>query len=285
VTLNPIHVQIVYGSSDIEAIAKHLIPSLSSATERPVIVWCLNFHEETAKFECSENVEIHFINREGKSATGFGANHNRLFRSRGTDEDFIIVNPDCVLLPESIDRLLERKLNSPSAAIVEGRQWPFEHPKEYDVRTLETPWASGAFAFISGEFFEECDGFDEIFYLYLEDVDLSWRAWLSGRDVIYEPEAVAVHFSNGPFYRSDVRSKEEYYGSRNFLVLMYKHFGTQGEEMAEKIVFDVFPEDSAKLIVSDFRTKYRELTQPPKELSFHPQMKVLGFNKFHEMQL
>jgi len=285
VTLNPIHVQIVYGSSDVGAVSKHLVPSLSSATERPVIVWCLNFHEETARFECPENIEIHFINKVGKSATGFGANHNLLFQSRGTEEDFIIVNPDCFVLPGSIDRLLTRKSSRPNAAIIEGRQWPFEHPKEYDVQTLETPWASGAFAFIAGEFFAGSGGFDEVFFLYLEDVDLSWRAWLSGRDVIYEPEAVAVHFSNGPFYRSDIRSNEEYYGSRNFLVLLYKHFGIRGEEMAEKILFDVFPRELANLIVSDFRTLYRELVRPSQDQSSHPQIKVLGFNKFHEMNV
>ena len=62
-----------------------------------------------------------------------------------------LINPDCVPLPGSIDRLIERKTDK--VAIVEGRQWPFEHPKKYDQKTLETPWASGAFELIDSDFY------------------------------------------------------------------------------------------------------------------------------------
>lgn len=283
-TLKPIHVQIVYGSDDVGLVADHLLPGLGFSTERPVIAWCLNYHQETIKFDGPENVEVRFIDRVGDSPTGFGANHNHLFQSRGTSDDFVILNPDCLAMPGSIDRLLSRKLGRPNAAIIEGRQWPFEHPKEYDASTLETPWASGAFALISGDFFAECEGFDDAFFLYLEDVDLSWRAWFSGREVIYEPEAVVIHFSNGPFYRSDIRSNEEYYGSRNFLMLMRKFFGADGEKSGIRFVRRNFPAAIADQIIADYEVSYRDRVMLPRIVYTHPQVKVLGFNVFHEMR-
>lgn len=283
-TLKPIHIQIVYGSEDVGMVADHLLPSLGPSTERPVIAWCLNYHQETVKFDGPENVEVRFIDRVGESSTGFGANHNHLFHTRGTSDDFVILNPDCLVLPGSIDCLLSRKRSRQNAAIIEGRQWPFEHPKEYDVHTLETPWASGAFALISGDFFTECEGFDDAFFLYLEDVDISWRAWLSGREVIYEPEAVAIHFSGGPFYRPDIRSREEYYGSRNFPMLMRKFFGTDGEERSFILLRQSYPDALANLIISDYVGDYRKRVKSPVNLRDHPQIKVLGFNQFHEMR-
>ena len=36
-------------------------------------------------------------------------------------------------------------------------------------------------------------GFDESFFLYLEDVDVAWRARARGWRALYVPEAVAVH--------------------------------------------------------------------------------------------
>lgn len=283
-TQAPVHIQVVFGSKDADVIAKYLVPSLGRATHQPVIVWCLNYHDQTTRFSVPGNLEVHWIERKGEKPTGFGANHNRLFQARGTAEDFIIVNPDCVLLPESIDRLLERKNSCPNAAIVEGRQWPFEHPKEFDPQTFETPWASGAFALIRGSFFSDSGGFDESFFMYLEDVDLSWRAWLSGRAVIYEPEAVACHFSGGLFYRPDLRSGEEYFGSRNFLMLARKFFGEDGERRGIKIIRQKFPSQIARQIISDYRDHYRQRVHHTDKYPDHRWVKILDFNQFHEIR-
>ena len=45
--------------------------------------------------------------------------------------------------------------------------------------------------------FLELGGFDGGYYVYLEDVDLCWRAWLAGHEVLYWPEAVAFHRFGG----------------------------------------------------------------------------------------
>ena len=44
--------------------------------------------------------------------------------------------------------------------------------------------------------FEDVRGFDErIFFMYCEDVDLSWKLWLRGWQCIYVREAVIQHFT------------------------------------------------------------------------------------------
>ena len=78
-------------------------------------------------------------------------------------------------------------------ALVEAIQFPVEHPKEYNPYTLSTPWASGACLLITKEIFEELGGFDEEFFMYCEDVDLSWRCRASGIPVKLCPTALFLH--------------------------------------------------------------------------------------------
>jgi len=42
----------------------------------------------------------------------------------------------------------------------------------------------------------ELGGFDDDYFAYLEDVDFGWRTWLSGRRVLFAPEAVVRHKSS-----------------------------------------------------------------------------------------
>ena len=47
------------------------------------------------------------------------------------------------------------------------------------------------------EAFLSLGGFDDDFFAYLEDVDFGWRTWLSGRRVLFAPNAVVRHKSSG----------------------------------------------------------------------------------------
>lgn len=283
-TRQPVHVQIVHGSGDVDFITQFLIPSLKASASRPVHVWTLAYDGSVGADFRNPDVDVTVVERPGSEPTGFGAGHNLIFRQRATDDDFIILNPDCVLLPQSIDRLIARKAGDDCVGIVEGRQWPFEHPKEYDEETGRTPWASGAFALISGDVFARIQGFDEAFFLYLEDVDLSWRVWLEGHEILYEPTSVAMHFSGGPFYRPDIRSAEEYFGARHFLLLLWKHFGRSELERGMAMIRAEFPPVLSEQIIADFERDYRHRVPGSAVSSRHRQVKVLGFNRFHEMR-
>ena len=276
--------QIVHGSGDVDFLRNFLVPSLKEATTLPVHLWTLAYDGSTGNDLLNAGLPVTVVDAVGPMPMGFGAGHNRMFRIRGTNDDFVILNPDCVLFPESIDRLLKRRSETDGIGIVEGRQWPFEHPKEYDEHTGRTPWASGAFALISGPVFDRVQGFDEAFFLYLEDVDLSWRVWLAGYEVLYEPKAVAMHFSGGPFDRPDIRSAEEYFGARNFLLLLWKHFGSAELQRGIAMILSEFPGAQSDQIISDFERDLRCRIPAPVVPVKHRQIKVLGFNRFHELR-
>jgi len=57
----------------------------------------------------------------------------------------------------------------------------------------EVDWASGALLLVCRRTFDLLGGFDERFFMFMEDVDLCWRAGKAGWRVVIEPAAGAVH--------------------------------------------------------------------------------------------
>jgi GT2 family glycosyltransferase len=158
---------------------------------------------------------------------GFARGMNLLAR-RGTGEFVFMLNPDAELEPACLERLLLRAQADPRIGICEARQQPREHPKPYDAVTGETSWCAGAAILVRRQTFEDVGGFDErIFFMYCEDVDLSWKAWLKGWRCIYAPEAVVRHYTQdlAPGKR---RTLENYFSFRNSLFLFYR-FGSWKE--------------------------------------------------------
>ncbi len=54
-------------------------------------------------------------------------------------------------------------------------------------------WVSGACFVVRREAFEQVGGFDEAYFMYLEDVDLCWRLGQAGWQVRYDPSAEVTH--------------------------------------------------------------------------------------------
>jgi hypothetical protein len=286
---SPRVVQIVFGNDDVSHLVNVLFPSISDSSSEPVEVWAKNYASGGLRClpEKLGSLTIHeFVNAEGRPA-GFAENHNDLFKKRSDLRPFVLLNPDCILTDKALDLLFNRfEKENFGPGIIEGRQWPFEHPKEFDTVSLETPWASGAFCLINANFYESVGGMDESYFMYLEDVDLSWRSWLAGYPVIYEQNATAIHFSGGPFYRSDVRPSEEYYSLRNFIAINYKFFGITGEENAIKIVKDQYTNlgHAVNMAISDYEFDLRNRMTPLALEVSHPKIKVLGLNQFHKLR-
>jgi N-acetylglucosaminyl-diphospho-decaprenol L-rhamnosyltransferase len=57
----------------------------------------------------------------------------------------------------------------------------------------DADWVSGAGFLVRRDAFEAVGGFDEAYFMYVEDVDLCWRLHRAGWAVIYEPSARIVH--------------------------------------------------------------------------------------------
>lgn len=170
------------------------------------------------KFAISFDFDYDYFNEN----TGFGAGHNRL--AKDTEADFLfIVNPDVVCAPPALFTLLE-SLKTPGVGIVDAKQLPVEHPKDFDPQSGLTSWTSGACLLLPTQLFNQVGGFDaETFFMYCEDVDLSWQVQLAGYQAINQPAAVVFHdkeiSANGSWNPSDWELK---YSAQAALLLAYK---------------------------------------------------------------
>jgi len=76
---------------------------------------------------------------------------------------------------------------------------------------------SGACFAITRDLWERLGGFDESFFTYLEDTDLSLRARLAGYRCVYSPGSVVYHSYTGSF-----TARKLYYLERNRMIMLMK---------------------------------------------------------------
>lgn len=162
------------------------------------------------------------VHREFGANLGHGGGHNRLV-PESTSDLILFLNPDAVLAPDTVLKLMSASRDG--VGLVDGRQLPLEHPKIFDRSTGETSWASGACAITSRAAFGEIGGFDDTtFFLYCDDVDLSWRMKLAGRSVLHEPAARVFHDKRLTI-TGDIEpgEAEAYYSAEAALLLAHKY--------------------------------------------------------------
>lgn len=163
----------------------------------------------------------------------FGANlgsaggHNRLLAD--VSSDFVLIlNPDTILEPSCLKELLALAAapagSGAPVGIVEARQLPFEHPKTYDPVTGDTSWASTACALVPSSVVAQVGGFDaDTFFLYCDDVDLSWRVRHAGYRVVVCERARVFHDKRlTPSGAWTVGAAEEFYSAEAALLMAHK---------------------------------------------------------------
>ncbi|HVU26912.1 MAG TPA: glycosyltransferase family 2 protein [Verrucomicrobiae bacterium] len=89
-------------------------------------------------------------------------------------------------------------------------------------KNLEQLFASATFFFIRRDFFEKLCGFDEEFFLYSEEMDLSWRTWLAGESVTLIPCA-QVHHQFASNQQNRTSEAKRFYANRNQLLTLLKN--------------------------------------------------------------
>ena len=84
----------------------------------------------------------------------------------------------------------------------------------------------GAFYLIRRELFESLGGFDERFFVYLEDLDLSQRAAQAGWGTYYLSERPSFHVGGGT--SSQVKARRLFYSNQSRLFYGFKHLSRVG---------------------------------------------------------
>lgn len=97
---------------------------------------------------------------------------------------------------------------------VDGPQYSREEP---------TLFGCGAAMAIPRQVFLDVGGFDEDFFAYYEDVDLGWRLWVLGHEILYVPEAVVRHHHSATSLRIALH-KIRVLHMRNPLLMIYKNY-------------------------------------------------------------
>ncbi|MCY4419384.1 MAG: glycosyltransferase family 2 protein [Cytophagales bacterium] len=97
-----------------------------------------------------------------------------------------------------------------------------EDKGQYD-QGVEISWASGACLCLRRDAFEEIGGFDESFFMYVEEIDLCWRLKNKGYAIRSYPQVTVYHDGE---ISSPLIHPRGYYVLRNNYLLMFKHFST-----------------------------------------------------------
>lgn len=173
---------------------------------------------------------------------GYGKGNNKIFSSiPHPSRYFVIMNPDVVLQQDCLQHLVEvlekdeeigiavPKVKNPDEStqylchrqptpfdlmlrrfmpqifkkLFRKRMMNYEYRNEGYHKTMKIETASGSFMCMRSELFKSKKGFDDRFFLYLEDVDFSKRV-LEEKSIVYCPKAELIHYHAKKSY-SDIK--------------------------------------------------------------------------------
>jgi hypothetical protein len=192
---------------------------------------------------------------------GSAGGHNRLFAAL-TSDLVAVCNADTYASPRLLVELVA-PFSEPSVGVVEARQLPLEQPKVHDPRTGDTSWASGSCFVARADVVAATGGFDaDLFFLYCDDVDFSWRARLAGWRVVHRPAAVVFHDKRltaaGDLEASDVEIE---YGAEAAVLLGWRY---SRPDIAERNLarYASSPDERHRRAVARIRERQRDGAVP-----------------------
>lgn len=111
----------------------------------------------------------------------------------------------CKLLPHPFDLLVRRFI--PTLYRLSGRVDTYEMRHSGYDRIMDVPALSGCFMFLRASVLVKTGGFDERFFMYLEDVDLSRRIGQLARTVFYPLVSITHAYQKGSYKSSALLSR------------------------------------------------------------------------------
>lgn len=191
-----------------------------------------------------ESIKEHLINLpiiliENKRNLGFGGAVN--VGVKKTNGKFVmLLNSDVVLDNDSFKTALQHfKKNKSLFAIsfaqkekdesIVGKNIIFwkngfiQHRSSPNRNPGINAWAEGGACIIDKEKFNQLGGFDAIYSpFYWEDIDLSYRAWKSGYEVLFDPKIIVEHFHESTISSYFTPKTIKTITYRNQLIFMWK---------------------------------------------------------------
>ena len=161
-------------------------------------------------WEDSHPATFSILKLEGPNL-GFGEGHNSLFKQRHENSiAYLCLNPDAQLHPLALASLCAFASKHEWRGLFEPIQEPIMPPKYYDPATGVTEWCSGTCLLIPVEIYEKLGGFDPAFFMYCEDVDISWRARALGLNCYICIDAWVLHYVEDRSNRALMAAKSQY---------------------------------------------------------------------------
>jgi len=236
------------------------LSSLTVATDRPLrVVIADNGSTDGAPEEALERYPGTELLRTG-SNLGYGTAVNRAVAMVPPGQEFVLVaNPDVVWAPGSIDALLEAAVRWPRAGSVgplirdpdgsvypsarhlpslmrggmhavigfawKANPWTKSYRQER-VEPSERPvgWLSGSCLLVRRSAFDAIGGFDERYFMYMEDVDLGDRLGRAGWLNVYAPGSEILHDKGHSTGRDPARNLRAHHVS-TYIYLSDRHSG------------------------------------------------------------
>jgi N-acetylglucosaminyl-diphospho-decaprenol L-rhamnosyltransferase len=116
-----------------------------------------------------------------------------------------VVGPKLILEDGSLDHAAKRSFPTPLSALGHftgigrrpGARGPLAEYRAPHVESGPVDAVNGAFMLMRRDLYERVGGFDEGYWMYMEDLDLSYRLAQAGWSSWYEPAAEVVHVKGG----------------------------------------------------------------------------------------
>ncbi len=252
----PVTLDVVIVSYRCEAMLRDCLLSLQA--HPPAIGMTVHVVDNASSDGTAEMVEREFPEVKltvNSVNAGFGAANNLVLRN--TEGDYaLVLNPDTRVTAAALDTLIElmeaqprigvvgprleledggfdhaskRSFPTPLGALAHftgigrragasGRLAQYTAPELSETEAGEVDAVNGAFMLIRREALQQAGVFDEGYWMYMEDLDLSFRLREAGWPSYYEPAATVIHIKSGTAgeFRSLRLNHAFHYGMHRF---------------------------------------------------------------------
>ena len=191
------------------------------------------------------NYEIIIIDNNTKNLGYATANNLAALKAKG--QYLFFLNPDTQVTPDFLDYLVAKlEANSPIAVVQPavyllkdknklnltgkithylGMDWIKDYLSSQKVKSQFIYSFSGSAFLIRKNIFLKLHGFDNKYFMYYEDSDLSWKINLAGQKIYFENKSIIYHdYKYEPLESYQKLSTKIYYAERNRLLNILKNY-------------------------------------------------------------